>query len=208
VAFDVTGDDPVVAGVRLADSHGLLSGSSRVVRGVPTASDSSVASGGGSLILWPRVRDGVDRVDAVHASDATAIGHFVRSSLTDSGRVIARWADGTPAARESALGSGCVRDVGFDVPDLGDLVLTTSFQRLVSVLVAPCGERFDGSIVADSLIAALAATPTARAVVRLPDESSGPDRLAAMLMALAILLALAELALRRGTRPTPVEQAA
>src|SRR5688572_3131840 len=150
VAFDVTGDDPVVAGVRLALSHGLLTGSSRVVRGVPTATDSAFASGGSSLVLWPRQREGVDRVEAVHASDATAIGHLVRSSaLTDSGRVIARWEDGTPAARERSLGSGCVRSIGFDVPDLGDFVLTTSFQRLVSVLVAPCGGHFDRSIVAD-----------------------------------------------------------
>jgi hypothetical protein len=122
--------------------------------------------------------------------------------------VIARWADGAPAARESTLGSGCIRNIGFDVPDLGDFVLTTSFQRLVSVLIAPCGGHFDRSIAADSVIAALSAAPAIRGAGRLPDESSGPNRLAALLMALAILLALAELALRRGTRTAPVEQAA
>ena len=50
VEFDVTGDDPVVAGIRLAHSHGLLKGSSRIVRGAPTASDSAFASAGRTLV--------------------------------------------------------------------------------------------------------------------------------------------------------------
>lgn len=207
VTFDVSSDDPVIAGVRLALAHGLLTGSSRVVRGSPTSSDSAFASAGGTLVQWPRQRDtATDRVEAVHAGDATAIGHLVRTTVADSGTVIARFADGAPAAREFTLGSGCVRTIGFDVPDVGDFVLTTSFQRLVSVLVAPCGERFDRATVADSVVAALAAPPLTRAAPRLPDESHGPNRLAAMLMALAILLGVAELAMRRGIRT--VEQAA
>jgi len=210
VEFDVTADDPVVAGIRLAHSHGLLEGSSRVVRGSPTASDSTFASSGKTLVLWPRLRENaVESVDAVHAGDATAIGHFRRSpAVSDSGRVIARWVDGDPAAHETMLGTGCVRTIAFDVSDPGDFVLTTSFQRLVSVLVAPCGQQFDREVAADSVVEALVAPSAGRSTTRLPDESGGPNRLAALLMALAILLAIAEMTLRRGVRTAPVEHAA
>ena len=202
VTFDATGDDPAVAGIRLALSNRLMTGSSRVVRDVPTTTDTAFASAGGTLVLWPRQgANADDRVEAVHVGDATAIGHMMRkASVVDSGTVIARWADGAPAAHEIALGSGCIRNIGFDVPDLGDFVLTPSFQRLVSVLVSPCGERFDRGVVPDSVISELAAVPATRAPTRPPDESRGPNRVAAMLMALAILLALAELSVRRGIR--------
>jgi hypothetical protein len=192
-------DDPVVAGLRLAQAHGLLRGTSRLVRGVPTAADSAWLGDGRALVVWPRLQ-GVERVDGVHAGDFTAIGHFIGpSSATDSGRVVARWANGTPAAWELTVGTGCLRSVGFDVPDTGDAVITPAFQRLLSILMGPCGGSSIGGVAQDSAVAALAAPSPGSSRVPAPlDESQGPNRLAALLMALATLLAIVELVIRRG----------
>lgn len=205
------GDDPVVAGIRLAESGGLLQGTSRVVRD-PTVASTDWVTAGRALIVWPRARNGAaERIDAIHAGGFTAIGHFIQLPLSDSGRVIARWMDGAAAARENALGGGCVRTIGFDVPDAGDLVLTPSFQRLMSVLLAPCGGLHTVGVASDSAIATIAAAPAGTSAATVPDESRDGNRLAAALMMLAILLALLELILRRRlgteTRVRPAELA-
>jgi aerotolerance regulator-like protein len=204
-----TKDDPVAAGIRLAEAHGLLRGVSRVVRAAATPGDSAFAAAGGALLLWPRLTTGSERVDGIHAGDATAIGHFIRMTPSDdTGRVIARWIDGTPAALESASGAGCIRRIEFDVPDVGDFVLTTSFQRLVAALAAPCGDVVRGPVAADSALAAIAARPASGASTRTPDDARAPNRIAAILMALAFALAIAEMAWRRRTRAGLAEQAA
>jgi Aerotolerance regulator N-terminal len=198
VEVRVTGDDPVAAAIRLADSHGLLRGATRVVRDNAMPDDSTWATGGRALVVWPRANtNDSGRVDGIHAEGATAIGHFVHAEAGDSGRVVARWVNGDAAAREIALGSGCVRTIGFDVPDVGDFVLSPSFQRLVSELVGPCGGRRVDGVVADSVIAALAAPPGLAVRASVPDESRAPNRLAAALMTLAILLGIVEMVTRR-----------
>jgi hypothetical protein len=118
-------------------------------------------------------------------------------TIGDSGRVIARWLDGTPAAHENVLGAGCVRTIGFDVPDIGDFVLTPSFQRLLSVLVGPCGGDGTVGIASDSAIEAIAAPSGVTSAAPPPDEYRAANRLAAVFISLAILLAAAELRFRR-----------
>jgi hypothetical protein len=207
VEVSASDDDPVIAGIRLAESNGFLRGTSRVSRGPATAADLAWASNGGVLAVWPQ-REGTGSIDGVHATNATAIGHFIGSTVPDSGRVIARWADGRPAANEVPSGSGCVRTIAFDVPDVGDFAVTLPFQRVIADLLAPCGGKQADGMVADSVVAGLVAPPATRRAAALPDESRGPNRVAAALMTLAILLAIAELALRRGRRPVAVERAA
>jgi len=200
VSVEITGsgDDPVAAGIRLAQSNGLLRGASRIVRHAVSASDRAWVDTGRVLVIWPRAEANItDRVDGIHAGGFTAIGHFRRQPLGDSGRVMARWLDGAPAATESKLGSGCVRTIGFDMADVGDFVLTPAFQRLASVLTAPCGGNRAQGAAADSIIAALIAPSTLTPASAMPDESRRPNRLAAMLMVLAIIFALGELVLRR-----------
>jgi hypothetical protein len=193
------GDDPVVAGIRLAEANELVHGSARVTRGAATsltASDSAFANTGGAVIVWPRNAEAEDRIDGVHATDATAVGHFVPLPLADSGRVVARWVDGRAAVTETAIGAGCFRTVGFDVADVGDLALTPGFQRLAAELLAPCAGNGVAQVASDSLIAAIANPPAEVLSVQVPDESGAPNRLAATLMALAVLLALAEFIIR------------
>ena len=199
VELPTIGDDPVVAGIRLAKANALLRGSSRLVRTVPRADDSAWARDGRALVMWPKAGDnGSERVDGVFASGFTAIGHLIRlPSMIDSGRVIARWLDGAAAARETALGAGCVRTIGFDVPDEGDFALTPSFQRLLSVLVGPCGGDGTVGVAADSLVDAIAVPSAPTSAIRAPDEPRAANRLGSLLVALAVLLAAAELWLRR-----------
>src|SRR5687768_6179498 len=69
------GDDPVVAGIRLAKSNGLLRGGARVIRDLATMRDSAFADSGRVLVIWPRAAAGStkERVDGVHAGGYTAV---------------------------------------------------------------------------------------------------------------------------------------
>ena len=206
-----TGDDAVVAGVRLALANGIVRGESRLIRDVASAEDTAWADSGRALVVWPRADAGAaERVDAIYAGGHTAIGHFIAGSHGDSGRVIARWANGDPAGRESSNRLGCIRTIGFDVSDAGDFVLTPSFQRLLSALLGPCGGSRSLDIAPDSILAALAAPPAVAPAINSSDDFRMPNRLAAGIMALAVLLALIELAVRRvrTTAVGPSEQSA
>jgi hypothetical protein len=202
--FESTGDDPVVAGIRLARANGLIRGESRVIREGPAAAPES----GTTVVLWPRTEpNDKPRVDAVHASDVTAIGQFIPTPLGDSGRVIARWVNGAPAAREVVQGGGCVRTIGFDVPDVGDFVLTPSFQRLAAELLAPCGWMRHSGVAPDSMLAALSA-PVSGAQSAIQGADDSRNRIAAILMVLAVLLGVVELMARRRAVPALAEQRA
>jgi hypothetical protein len=204
VAFTASGDDPVVAGIRLALANGLIRGQSRVIREGPGSPPDS----GQALVLWPRRSpNDSQRVSAIYAGDVTAIAAWIPVPLADSGRVIARWVNGAPAAREVVQRGGCVRNVGFDVPDVGDFVLTPSFQRLAAELLAPCGGRGESELVPDSIIASLStAPPYPSAPVLLRDDSR--NRVAALVMLLAALLGMVELLVRRRSAPVIVEERA
>jgi hypothetical protein len=197
-----TGDDPVLAGLRLARSNGFVRGTARVIRGAASTSDSAWVDSGRVLVEWPvSTNRAAERVDGVHAGDHTAIGHFIARPIGDSGRVAARWVNGRPAAREVDARSGCIRTIGFDVPDVGDFVLTPSFQRVAAELVGPCGGAAGqiGEALPDSLLASLAAPPpNAPTTVRV-EGGSAPNRTAAVILFVVILLLLVELFVRRRT---------
>lgn len=196
-----TTDDAVVAGARLAEANGLVHGESRVLRGIATAADSAWADSGRVLVVWPRaIADTADRVDGIHAAGSTAIGHFIPASSGEAGRVMARWLNGDPAAREMPHAAGCIRTIGFDIPDKGDFALTPSFQRLLAALLGPCGGFRQSGVAADSVLAALAAPPANAPAAVAPGDIGTPDRLAAIIMAAAVLLALIELRVRRKRR--------
>ena len=195
-----TGDDPVLAGLRLARANGFVRGTSRVVRGVATASDSAWVDSGRVLVEWPvGVARAADRVNAVRAGDHTAIGHFIARPIGDSGRVVARWVNGMAAAREVGARAGCIRTIGFDVPDVGDFVLTPSFQRLAAELVGPCvgsALQIDEAL-PDSIVASLAAPLQKEPAADRADVGRAPNRAGAMILIIAILLMAFEMLVRR-----------
>lgn len=217
-----SGDDPVAAGVRLASAHGAVPslGPVRVVRRVLTASDREWSeSTGGVLVHWPpsqpdaggltpasSARSLPGAAQGVLAGDVTLIGHLIRVPLDPEGTVVARWLDGSIAATETALGAGCLRRVGFDVPTAGDLTLTPTFQRLVGVLLGPCGGERSLVPAPDSIVVRLgevaapgAGTSSASSAGPAPAEPAG-GRLGSWLIALGLALSVVELIARRRPR--------
>jgi len=158
-------DDPIGAAFALAVDSTLAS--IRVRRDGASAADSAWARQGGVLVWWPRAGAGDARAargpKLVMLGDGirSAAGHFVSlPGVALPGRAILRWGDGTIAAAEESLGSGCVRRVAVGVPEAGDEVLRPGFVRLVRGLAAPCGGG-GPALVDDETIASWAnAAPT------------------------------------------------
>lgn len=186
----------------------------RIARDALTATDSVWAGEGNAVVMWPVAPPstwqraaptdtafGVTAVSADHEPAATVVAAFERATSPPTGRVIARWSDGEPAATEFALGAGCIRSVMVPVPTAGDLALTPAFRRFALKLAAPCGNRAPLVAVSDSVLAtilpgALSIAPvsvTPNVVVENPRST-----LVAWLLGLALVAAAAEVFLRRG----------
>ena len=211
-AVDAPGsaDDPVIAAVGLRGA--VRSGAPvRVVRRAAAAEERRWAAGAGHVLVeWPDSaapdgwipRAAADTSGAVTLPDVAVVAPFVRRSRpgTESGaRVVARWADGEPAADEITDGEGCIRRVAVSVPAAGDLALRPAFGAFVRGLLGPCGGAVDLAPVPDSVRALLAGRGALLATASLPpaDERSA---LAPWLIGAALLLALVELFARRAPR--------
>ena len=168
----------------------------RLLRGDLTAVDSAFARSGGTVVRW-------DSAGAKHpgaeglSEDGDVIVAALERAIVPAGRVVARWADGKPAATEVTLGSGCVRTVGVRIPVAGDIALHPSFQHIARELLAPCGHSA-GDVPADSaamrMLAGTGKASASGAALRLAENRPSP--LAKWLLGLALLLALAELWVR------------
>ena len=191
-------DDPIAVaagllGVRRADA------TVRIVRDAPVAADSAWARDGErALVLWPRepgtlwtARERVDTVGAVIAGDAVMVAPLVRDVEPPEGRAVAHWVDGEVAATEQPLGRGCVRAVAVTIPSVGDLALRPDFGRLATALGARCGGARDAGALTDAEVTRYFAVGT-----RPPRTATGTS-LAPWLLALALLLAVAEPFARR-----------
>jgi len=169
-----------------------------------------IAEAGRAVIDWPvttRPRGAVERVrpdvvGGVGSGSSLVVAPFTRkwSYPADSIRaatVVARWIDGDPAVVEWNEGNSCVRSASIPVSANGDLVLRDDFARLVALIASPCGR-------------AAATKPADPALV---DGLRGPQQLASRdaflprgdvrsaiapwLVALAILISIVELFVRR-----------
>lgn len=201
----LSGDDPLAATVALLG--GEAERGARIVRTRPTAADSSWATAGGALVHWPRELGRTtwdtlrpDTIGAVAGRSTVVVAPFARTVRPPGGGVIARWADGTPAATEHPLGAGCARDVAIPTDGGGDLALRGSMRALVRELTAPCGglpalargsgARLDSLRGPASLLAASRLTPVGGG--RVPANG--------WYLAAALLLLAAEPLVRRGRR--------
>ncbi|AHG88060.1 hypothetical protein J421_0523 [Gemmatirosa kalamazoonensis] len=185
-----------------------------VVRDGATAADSAWArANAGALVDWPadgvpngwRPRARVDTAGAVVAGTAAFVAPIARRAAWPgsdaAARVIARWADGEPAAVERALGDGCVRGVAVPVPQVGDAALRPPFRALLAALTAPCAHRATGAPLGDATVRALAGSGRLLATDALGRAPTPPDPLAQWLLAAAIALLVIELPLRLARRP-------
>jgi hypothetical protein len=198
-----SGDPVAAAAAPFATSGGART---RVIRTAPTAVDSAWARQAGHVLVhWPITRTRPPATaEAVVAGDVVLAAPLVRRTLGNAERakVIARFADGVPATVERAYGDGCIRDVAFDLPELGDVPMRESTRRLVEALGAPCeanqkrvtldADRLDslrgrGRLLATSVLAR-------------PSQQSSPAT--AWLLIVAALVLLVEVGVReRATLP-------
>lgn len=145
----------------------------------------------------------VDTIGAVVSGADAVVAPFVRRwrYVPDSLRgatVIARWSDGEPAAIERAVAGSraCERSIVIPIDSTGDLTLRPSFVRFAARLTAPCIVGATGGMSSTIVRMVAGAGPLARAGA-FPPGPEAHSAIAPWLLALAGLLALLELVVRR-----------
>ena len=150
--------------------------------------------------LWQK-RSQVQTVGGIRAGDATMIFPFERGwqlrTADGSPKVIARWIDGEPAAVEIATGAGCLRSIGFKLPEAGDTPLRPDFTRFLDRLSSPCGEVPDFSPLGLAFVAQLVGDgkPAMSSSVSPPTRRA--TSLSLWMLCTAVLLLLLEHPLRQ-----------
>ena len=221
ISGDVDGTDPLAIAVSLASKTRQPLSARIVRRATISAEDSAwMTSGDRALVLWPlteRPLYAIGRVPpdlsgGVLSGEARVVSAFQRrwtfpADSVRGIRVIARRADGQPAAVERKIGAGCLRSVAIPVPIAGDLVIRPEFVELVAVISAPCGEKRSPDVLPASVVASLAGTgglATGSAFAAREDVAS---RLAPWLFGIALAAAIGELLARRLNRRRGVDEA-
>ncbi len=210
-------DDPLTVAVSLASKQQPRA-STRIVRNASlTSEDTAWASTAGHvLVTWPGdgrplftvPRAPVDQSGGILSGDARVIAAFDRRWMfpTDSlrgRRIVARWADGGPAAVEKRVGQGCIRSVAIPVAAVGDLVIRPEFIALVREIVAPCGEPRSTRPLASTVIASLGGRGHLAPGDAFAARQDIASPLAPWLFGIALAGALAELLVRRiSSNPT------
>jgi hypothetical protein len=174
----------------------------RVLRRAPNAADSAFARRGGVLVRWDSIGGRAIAPRAIAMGDDVVVASLARESIGGTGTVLARWADGTPAATEQALGAGCVREVAIGVPVAGDLPLRPVFQRIVRGLTDACAgsRRLAGAPLDSAAVRQLMGTSSAARGHALSGGDERPTPAVPWLLGVALVCALVELALRARQR--------
>lgn len=196
----------------------------RLVRDSLRAEDLEWAREGSRVLLqWPLLDTSASPVDA--ASDGRALSELRPDGVAllesapplstptlvaplqrlpvDSGRVLARWRDGTAAVTEQPIEgapNACTRHIGIVIPLSGDITLRPAFQQLLAGLLAPCG----GTRLAaapDSLLAAFAGEGPLAAASAFAAAEASVSPAAPWLLLAALVLLLLEQWLRARPRP-------
>ena len=157
--------------------------------------------------LWAE-REIPDTIAGVRANDAVMVYPFERRwrpaaatpsalstgtpSTTENPRVYARWMDGEPAAFERATADGCVRSIAIPLPTEGDAILRPAFQRFLAGLDTPCGEPGDPSPLSDEFLTAFAGDGPLAPASEIGRQVKRVTPAVPWILALALLVALAE----------------
>ena len=149
--------------------------------------------------FWEK-RSEVQAVGGIRAGDSTLIFPFSREwrlrTLGGSPKIFARWIDGEPAAVEIAAAEGCLRSIGFKMPEVGDTALRPDFVRFLHRLSLPCGEALDLSPLGVQFVSQLAGDgkPVTSSTVSPPTRRA--TSLSLWMLCAAALLLLLEYPLR------------
>ncbi len=183
---------------------------SRIVRDARGADDSVWLTSGHALIEWPAndrplgavPRAPVDTIGGVVTGGSLVISAFPRKWAypADSIRgaaVVARWADGQPAAVEWPQKSGCTRSVSVPLNPVGDLALSSDFVRFVGAIARRCSDDIPYVAVAQAEMASLAGRGSLASHDDFKSRDDVRSLFAPWLLAVALLAAIAELLVRR-----------
>ncbi|MDE2793593.1 MAG: BatA domain-containing protein [Gemmatimonadota bacterium] len=155
-------------------------------------------------------RETPDTIAGVRAADAVMVYPFERrwrpATVTPSALsaadptpgpaentlVYARWMDGEPAAFERATEDGCLRSIAIPLPTEGDAILRPAFQRFLAGLDAPCGEPGDPTPLSDAFLTAFAGDGPLAPASEIGRQVKRVTPAVPWILALALLVALAE----------------
>ncbi len=202
------GDPLAVAIARIGNAGGPAA---RIVRDGPNAEDLSWVAGGNRVLVdWPAAsrpkgatpRSRVDTIGGVVSGESLVVAGFGRKwrytpDSIGGGEVVARWVNGEPAAIEWTNGSGCVRSVAVPVNPVGDLPLRSSFIRFAAAMTRDCVSRGAVDRISQQQLSLLAGSRglAQRDAFRPRDDVR--STLAPWLLGLALVVAIAELFVRR-----------
>jgi len=191
------------------NERAVVGRTTQLVRGPLSPADSTFARNGGTIVRWDTAGAARLAAEGLAVGDDVIVATLGRVRGLPKGRIVARWADANPAAVEETLGAGCVRTVAVILPTAGDLALHPPFQRIARGLLAPCGHAANEAAADSSDVAALAGTLRARtpgtgsrapaqlaSARELRAQNDHVSPLARWLLLAALLLAVAELAVR------------
>jgi hypothetical protein len=193
-------DDPLAPALSRVRTGGSAA-AVRLRRAVPTAADSAYARRGGAVVQWDAVDDSRLAPAALAMGDDVVVATLGRETLPPRGRTLARWADGSAAATEEPLGTGCIRRVAIGVPAAGDLPLRPAFQRVARGLMAPCGGQPSFAPADSAAVSRLIGTGSLAAAGALAGGEQHTSPLVPWLLGLALICALAELVVRARSAP-------
>ncbi|MDB4881246.1 MAG: hypothetical protein JWL95_12 [Gemmatimonadetes bacterium] len=189
-------------GPALASLPGKATAVTHLVRNTPSPADSAFARDGGTVVRWDSTAAARPLAEGLAVGDEVIVAALGRRAVPGVGKAIARWADGSVAATEATVGKGCIRDIGVTIPVAGDIALHPPFQHIVRTLLTPCGLVVAERAADSTTIAWLTGSSRSAAhAALLRGKNEQPSPLAPWLLGLAILLALAELAVRAMRQP-------
>ena len=153
--------------------------------------------------LYAVARNRIDTAGAVIASGHVLVAPFERrwrftaDSLAHA-KVIARWADGEPAAIERDSAQTCTKSIAIPIDTTGDMTVRPGFVRFRASIAASCQHA---ATPPDAVTAKmLAGTGRLASVSDFAAPADIESPLARWLAALALILAIGEMALRRASR--------
>ncbi len=153
--------------------------------------------------VYAIARNRIDTVGAVIAGGNVLVATFERrwrfigDSLAGA-RVIARWADGEPAAVERDSAQTCTRSIAIPIDTSGDMLLRPSFARFRGALSTPCGTLGRlGSSPDMATTRMLTGSGSLASVARFAAPMDIDSPLARWLAVAALLLAIVEMVMRR-----------
>ncbi len=199
-------DDALAVTTAIANKSPNRSGARLIRNALSTADTTSNAQ---PLVVWPvsdrppfAIAVSPDVSGGITSGGTQVVAPFHRrwrysADSIRSARVIARWADGEPAAIEKQIGQSCIKSVAIPVVGIGDLVIRSEFVALVNSIASPCGGATFIAPENGAALASLAGTGPLAASSYFPPREDIDSPLAPWLFGIAIVAALAELFVRR-----------